>query len=115
MSDGPEYLKELGGGVISICPDCAAISRFQPQGGRPAVDVNRTEHGVPTKYSYIPMECLGCGRGAMAVIQTQNVSGTIVVEAHGMDQDDAIKSARGHIAWIYPGAEYQAVGEPRAF
>jgi hypothetical protein len=40
---------------------------------------------------------------------------TIVVEAHGMDQDDAIRLARGHIARIYPGAEYQAVGEPRVF
>jgi hypothetical protein len=40
---------------------------------------------------------------------------TIVVEAHGMHQDDAIKSARGQIARIYPGAEYQAVGEVRPF
>jgi hypothetical protein len=39
---------------------------------------------------------------------------TITVEAHAIDPEDAVKSARGQMARIYPGTDYQAVGEPRS-
>jgi hypothetical protein len=38
---------------------------------------------------------------------------TITVEAHAMDLESAIKAARGEIARIYPGGDYQRTGEPR--
>jgi hypothetical protein len=38
---------------------------------------------------------------------------TITVQAHAMNREGAVKSARGQIARIYPGARYQEVGEPR--
>jgi hypothetical protein len=38
---------------------------------------------------------------------------TITAEAHAMDRDGAVKSARGEIARIYPGGDYLEAGEPR--
>jgi hypothetical protein len=38
---------------------------------------------------------------------------TITVEAHAMVPEDSVKSARGEIARIYPGCDYQETGEPR--
>ena len=40
---------------------------------------------------------------------------TITVEAHAMDLEGAVRAARGEIARIYPGGDYQPVGEPRPF
>lgn len=30
-----------------------------------------------------------------------------------MDRDGAVRAARGEIARIYPGGDYQEIGEPR--
>jgi hypothetical protein len=38
---------------------------------------------------------------------------TITIEAHAMDQDGVVEAARGEIARIDPGGDYQEAGEPR--
>lgn len=52
---------------------------------------------------------------ANRVLRFHGDAGTIAitVEAHAMDRVGAVKAARAEIARIYPGGDYQEVGEPR--
>lgn len=54
-------------------------------------------------------------RSAHRVLRFRGDDGTITitVEAHALDWDGAIRAARGEIARIYPGGDYQPIGEPR--